>query len=171
MVYNGAALAIGTQPRRWEAWITTMKRITTLVLVLLALTLLALAGCDRPLDGNATPEPGAPLLILERTGGIAGLEDKLVIGAGGEYYLSRRGRQDRIGQLSEAQSAQLDEWLQRFGPLTLRFEDNPGGPDSLLHEWVWDGVGQIAASETQQQVMFEWTLNLLDELSRAPDAE
>lgn len=148
-----------------------MNRIARLVWVLLALVLVCLSACDSPGQGSATPEPGAPVLILERTGGIAGFEDKLVIGAGGEYYLARRGRQDRIGQLSEAQRAPLDDWLQQFGPLTLRFEDNPGGPDSLLHEMVWDGVGQLPASETQQKAIFDWALGLLDELGRAPEAE
>jgi hypothetical protein len=137
----------------------------------LALIVMGLASCDRPSQGIATPEPGAPVLILERTGGIAAFADKLVIGAGGEYYLSRRGYQDRIGQLGETQRAQLDDWQQRFGPLTLRFEDNPGGPDNMLHELVWDGVGQITASETQQQAIFEWALNLLAALSRAADVE
>jgi len=146
-----------------------MKRITTLLLILLGLTTIGLASCDRPPHGIGTPEPGAPLLILERTGGIAGFADKLVVGAHGEYYLSRRGRQDRIGQLSKAQRAQLNDWLQRFGPFTLRFEDNPGGPDSMLHELLWEGVGPIAPSETQQQAIFEWALSLLAELSQAPN--
>ncbi len=146
-----------------------MKRVTTLLLVLLALTVQA--GCDRPPGGIATPEPGAPVLILERTGGIAGFADKLVLGTNAEYYLSRRGHQDRIGQLGQAQRAQLDDWLQRFGPFTLRVEDNPGGPDSMLHELMWDGVGPIVASETQQQAILEWARNLLAELSGAPGLE
>ncbi len=146
-----------------------MKRIATLFLLLWALVVLA--GCDRPPRGTATPEPGAPLLILERIGGIAGFADKLVLGTRGEYYLSRRGQQDRIGQLSRTQRGQLDDWLQRFGPFTVRFEDNPGGPDSMLHELVWDGVGPITPSDTQQQAMFEWAINLLAELSRLPDLE
>ena len=146
-----------------------MKRIATLVLLLWALVVLTC--CDRPPRGTATPEPGAPVLILERTGGIAGFADKLVLGTRGEYYLSRRGQLDRIGQLSRTQRGQLDDWLRRFGPFTLRFEDNPGGPDSMLHELMWDGVGPITPSDTQQQAMFEWAINLLADLSRLPDLE
>jgi hypothetical protein len=148
-----------------------MKSATTLLLLLLAVSMMGLAACDRPQHGSATPEPGAPVLILERTGGIAGFADKLVVGADGEYYLARRGRRDRIGQLNEEQRAQLDDWLQRFGPLTLRAEDNPGGPDSLLHELSWDGVGRLTASETQQQAMLECAVNLLADLGRVPNLE
>jgi hypothetical protein len=148
-----------------------MRKVTALLLVLSALTTMGLAGCDRPPRSTVTPAPGAPVLILERTGGIAGFADKLALGANREYYLSRRGHQDRIGQLSQAQRAQLDDWLQRFGPFTLRVEDNPGGPDSMLHELMWDGVGPIVASETQQQAILEWARNLLAELSGAPGLE
>ena len=69
-----------------------MKRRAMVISVLLVLTIALLSGCDGPPPVGPTSEPGAPLLVFERIGGIAGFQDKLVIGYGGEYYLERQGQ-------------------------------------------------------------------------------
>jgi hypothetical protein len=109
------------------------------------------------------------LLVFERIGGIAGFQDKLVIGYSGEYYLERQGQEERIGLLSKDRRAQLESWLEHFAPFTLRLEDNPGGPDNLLHQLVWTGRGAATANQTQQDEMLNWATRLLDELSAAAD--
>ena len=141
-----------------------LRRSIVMVSLLLAAVVLG-SGCDQPLSVLKTPEPGVPLLILERTGGIAGFQDKLVIGYGGEYYLTRSGQKERIGALSPDRLAQLETWARGFAPLTLRFEDNPSGPDNLIQQLIWIGLGTRTADEGQQQEMLAWAVNLLDELS------
>ncbi len=137
----------------------------SIILVSLLLAVLLGSGCDRRPSVPRTPEPGVPLLILERTGGIAGFQDKLVIGYGGEYHLTRGGQKERIGTLSPDRLAQLETWAQGLAPLTLRFEDNPSGPDNLIQQLMWTGLGTRTADEGQQQEMLAWAVNLLDELS------
>ncbi len=137
----------------------------SIIMVALLLAVVLGSGCDQPLSVPKPPEAGVPLLILERTGGIAGFQDKLVIGYGGEYYLTRSGQKERIGALSPDRLAELETWAQGFAPLTLRFEDNPSGPDNLIQQLVWTGLGTGAADKGQQQEMLAWAVNLLDELS------
>lgn len=137
----------------------------SIIMVSLLLAVVLGSGCDRPLSVPKTPEPGVPLLILERTGGIAGFQDKLVIGYGGAYYLTRSGQNERIGTLGPDRLAQLETWAQGFAPLTLRLEDNPSGPDNLIQQLTWTGLGTGTANKGQQQEMLAWALNLLDELS------
>lgn len=146
-----------------------MKRRAMFISVLLVLAIALLSGCDQAPPVRPTSEPGAPLLVFERIGGIAGFQDKLVIGYSGEYYLERQGQEERIGLLSKERRAQLENWLDHFAPLTLRLEDNPGGPDNLLHQLVWTGRGTATANHTQQDEMLNWATSLLDELSAAAD--
>jgi len=105
------------------------------------------------------------LLVFERLGGIAGFQDKLVIGSNGEYYLSRQGQEERIGSLSSERRTQLQSWLERLAPFTLRLEDNPAKPDNLVRQLVWIGLGRVTANQTQQQEMLKWASDVLAELS------
>jgi len=162
MVALGAHHALESAGRPGED--AVLRRLMAMVSLLLAAVVLG-SGCDRPLSVPKTPEPGVPLLIFERTGGIAGFQDKLVIGYGGEYYLSRSGQKERIGRLGPDELAQLETWAQGFAPLTLRFEDNPSGPDNLIQQLIWTGLGTGTADEEQQQEMLAWAVKLLDELS------
>jgi hypothetical protein len=108
-----------------------------------------------------------PVLIFERQGGIAGFQDKLVVGYGGEYYLSRGATGDRIGMLPSDRRMELQGWLDRLAPFTWKSEDNPGGPDSMVQVLVWAGLGTANADDAQQQELLDWAANLLQELSAA----
>jgi hypothetical protein len=141
-----------------------MKKHSLLLSVGITLLLALLSACDQP-RVRPTIEPGGVLLSFERTGGIAGFMDKLVIGAGGAYHLSRRGQPERIGALSSEQRAQLDTWQQRFSAFTLTLEDNPGGPDNMKHEAIWSGPGKAAPTQAEQRQVLDWAATLLGELS------
>ena len=143
-----------------------MRTRAAFVCTLLALALLLVSACDRSRPPVSTPEPGAPLLTFARSGGIAGFADRLVIGYGGEYYLTSRGGVERIGQLGAERRTQLRTWLERMAPLTLRMEDNPGGPDNMLHELLWSGQGKETATQAEQEEMLNWVTDLFVELSR-----
>ena len=141
-----------------------MKRYVLLLAVLCALLVPLLSGCDRRAPTPRT-EPGKPLLAFERTGGIAGFQDRLVIGYAGEYYL-KSGQVERIGSLSAERATQLRNWFVRLAPFTLRLEDNPGGPDNMVHQVTWTGLGKVTATQTEQQEILKWASDLLAELSK-----
>ncbi|MBM4431658.1 MAG: hypothetical protein FJ026_15140 [Chloroflexi bacterium] len=142
-----------------------MKRSAITLGVLFLLCALLFGACDRPAAVRPTAEPGAVLLAFERTGGIAGFMDRLVVGYGGEYYLTSGGQVERIGLLSAERRGQLQTWLASFAPFTLRLEDNPGGPDNMVRGLVWAGLGRTNAGEAEQQEMLKWAGDLLAELS------
>nr|MBC7244340.1 hypothetical protein [Chloroflexota bacterium] len=143
-----------------------MKRSALLTVLCLSVVLL-FASCDQPRRSAVTP--GTPLLTFERSGGIAGFQDRLVIGYGGEYYFVRSGRPERIGSLRSEKYAQLEKWMERVAPFTLRLEDNPGGPDNLVRLLVWTGPGRAVPDEAQQREILNWASGLLDELTVSID--
>jgi hypothetical protein len=103
------------------------------------------------------------LLAFERTGGIAGFQDRLVIGNNGEYYLKTSGV-ERIGSLSADRVSQLRDWFTRLALFTLRLEDNPGGPDNMVHQVAWTGLGKQVATQAEQQQILKWGTELLASL-------
>ncbi len=135
------------------------------VLIISILSMVAVAsGCDRP----AQVLPGdndVPLLTWEQLGGFAGFQDRLVLGQGAEYYLSRASGLERIGSLSPEWQTQLDAWRGRFAPFTLTLQDNPGGPDNLTRQLLWAGLGTVQADDLQQQEILDWAFGLFTELS------
>jgi hypothetical protein len=142
-----------------------MRKWAILLLVGLVLAVLA-AGCDRPAGVRPGDQSTAPLLAFARTGGIAGFQDRLVIGYGGEYYLAQAG-QERIGPLSQERQDQLQAWREELAPFTLKLEDNPGGPDNMVRQLVWAGLGKANASEAKQQEILDWAGGLFFELNQA----
>jgi hypothetical protein len=140
-----------------------MKRSALLLGALCFLLVPLLSGCDRAAPAPQA-EPGKPLLTFERTGGIAGFQDRLVIGYSGEYYL-KSSRVERIGPLSAERTTQLHTWFVQLAPFTLRLEDNPGGPDNMVRQATWAGAGKATATQAEQQEILKWASDLLAELS------
>jgi len=140
-----------------------MKRFALLLTVLCLLFVPLLSACDRAAPAPQA-EPGTSLLTFERTGGIAGFQDRLVIGSAGEYYL-RQAAAERIGSLSVERSSQLRDWSARLAAFTLRLEDNPGGPDNMVRQVMWTGPGKATATQAEQQEILKWASDLLAELS------
>ncbi len=140
-----------------------MKKGIALAGVCLLLMMAVWTACDRPAPSHPAPEPGKPLLVFERQGGIAGFQDKLVIGYGGEYYLSLNGR-EHIGMLTAGLRAQLAGWIEGFAPFAIKLEDNPGGPDNLVRRLEWAGMGRLQASRSQQEEILDWAASMMHEL-------
>ena len=132
------------------------KQLVVLTLALLVIGLLC--SCDRP---RASPQAASePVLVLERTGGIAGFADHLVVGFDGQYYLSQR-QKEYIGSLSANSTVWLRDQYNRLAPFTLRLEDNPGGPDNMVRQVVWTGLGKQVATQAEQQEILNWSIDLL----------
>jgi hypothetical protein len=141
-----------------------MKRSALLLGALCLLFVSLLSGCDRAAPAPQA-EPGKSLLTFERSGGIAGFQDRLVIGYSGEYYL-KSSQVERIGSLSAERTTQLRNWFVHLAPFTLRLEDNPGGPDNMVRQATWAGLGKVTATEAEQQEIQKWASDLLAELSK-----
>lgn len=140
-----------------------MKRTALVLAVVCVLVMPWLCGCDRQ-PPTPQSEPGKPLLAFERSGGIAGFQDRLVIGYAGEFYL-RSGQVERIGSLSAESATQLRTWFVRLAPFTLRLEDNPGGPDNMVRQVAWTGLGKVTATQAEQQQILKWAGDVLAALS------
>jgi hypothetical protein len=134
-------------------------RLARLAAVLLLIALLC--SCDRP---RSSPQSASePVLVLERSGGIAGFMDHLVVGFDGQYYLSQQ-QKEYIGSLSADSTAWLREQYNRLAPFTLRLEDNPGGPDNMVRQVAWTGLGKQVATQAEQQELLRWGTDLLASL-------
>ena len=136
------------------------RRLVKLAAALLLIVLLC--SCDRP---RGSPQSASePVLVLERSGGIAGFMDHLVVGFDGQYYLSQR-QKEFIGSLSADSTAWLRERYNRLASFTLRLEDNPGGPDNMVRQVTWAGLGKTAATQAEQEQILQWAGDLLAELT------
>ena len=140
-----------------------MKRHRALCCTVLLLSSALLHACDQP-GAPPTAEPGAVLLTFERIGGIAALDDRLAVAAGGEYHLARRGQPERLGTLGAERRGQLQSWAGHFAAFALTLEDNPNGPDNMKRRVVWAGEGKTMPNEAEQHAVLDWAAALLDEL-------
>jgi hypothetical protein len=142
-----------------------MKRLVTGMLLMALLA--AAAGCDTPGDTLPAPASGKVVLNYARIGGIAGFQDRLVIGASGEYYLTQ-GAREAIGSISSSRRKVLDNWRAQYAPFTLTLEDNPGGPDNMKRQVAWTGDGKTVATDAEQRQMLDWAAALMQELTTKP---
>jgi hypothetical protein len=142
-----------------------MRRTATWVGIVLLVAASVLGACDRPDAYHATPANDLVLLTFEQQGGIAGFEDKLILGHGGEYYLVREGSTERIGSLQPERRGQLEGWREGVAAFRLKLQDNPGGPDNLVRQLVWAGQGSSQPTEAQQREILDWATQLMGELS------
>ncbi len=138
------------------------RRLGTWLVVLMMIGLLT--GCRAQPVPTPSVQPAPPLLVFSRLGGIAGFQDRLVIGERGQYYLVQSGR-ELLGSLSTDRQAQLDRWRAQFAPFTLRFEDNPNGPDNMVREVSWTGTGPRVPGAAEQEEIFAWAAQCLAEFS------
>lgn len=95
------------------------------------LSALPIAGCAAPAARPVT----APLVQYQRTGGIAGFDDQLVIAADGQATLTRRGATSTF-TLDKAALAGLTEALDKAGFAGLQAEYLPTGQGADLFDYV-----------------------------------
>jgi hypothetical protein len=70
------------------------------------------------------PEASGALVVFQRTGGIAGVDDTLIVRPDGQYTITRRDGVRKQGALTAAEQAALRAVLAGFDALPT---DNPGG--------------------------------------------
>ena len=114
-------------------------------------------------DQAEAPAQGSegPILTFNISGGVIGFCDELIINPGGAYLLRLCDGQELTGELGQADRVSLESWYENLSDINLTFEDNPGGADSLKTALTFDGQGEVAADERQQQVIYEWVNGLV----------
>lgn len=96
---------------------------------LYAIALAAIAGC-------ASVSSQAPALVeYQRSGGIAGREDRLVVNSDGSVHLYRRGAVSEF-KVNGDTLARLRQLLEAIRFDTLRAEYRPSRPGADLFEYV-----------------------------------
>lgn len=122
-----------------------------------------------PALSNSTPKaaalaaPAGPVLNFKLTGGIVGFCDDLTLDAAGNYALRRACAQpaEITGTLTPPDLAMHNSWVQKLASFQLKSEDNPGGPDNMAMELVFNGQGTTQADEVQKRAILDWVNSLL----------
>ncbi len=114
-------------------------------------------------DGTSV-QPASLALTWHREGGIAGFCDDLLVYRSGEVVAYQCGT-EAVAQgtlaatLPEAEAAQFNAWLARYGPVSV-VQDDGAVADSMLVTMNLTGIGTEQASEAEQAAMVEWAQNL-----------
>lgn len=91
------------------------------------------------------PATPAPLVTYGRQGGIAGVDDTVIVMTDGSYTIRQRGTAERRGRLTGSQLAHLRQVLEaaKFGQIP---PVNPGRPGADLYTYhvVYDGREVLA---------------------------
>jgi hypothetical protein len=172
-------------------------RYKHLVAVLALLALLLAAGCDsdegdEPLfDGDPTegPEPGptanlegdtefasgnpvVPAITWQRSGGIAGICQRLLIDRDETFGLENCETEEMIGggELPAEAIAYLGELGARFGEFEWEFVAPSGSADMFEDRYSFAGVGTEQPAEEEMVALNEYLGTLAAELATAaPD--
>ena len=121
------------------------------------------------------PAPGS--LAWERSGGIAGLCQQLVIQVDGTFVLSDtcRSAAPQTGRLTQAQAAQLRSWLGTYSSFVWSTPDQPGTADMFQIKVEFQGSGNTSAPDAVQsmivQTVTEWASALMVPAATAPAPE
>lgn len=125
-----------------------------------------LATCGGPPRGTAA---GSQVLVeYRRTGGIAGLDDHLVIASDGQATLARKGGQRETFAVEKDTLANLREILDEVGFFELEDEYRPERliPDALSYQITYQQGGRRHTVETTDGSIPEEVMPILDELNQ-----
>lgn len=111
-------------------------------------------------------------IVWERSGGIAGICQRLTIQFDGIYDLADCINEHTLskGELSNQQWNQLSEWLQTYATFEYRSEIPEGSADMFVDGYVFNGRGdQVPPSETQEEINAQLA-GLATELTSPPES-
>lgn len=120
---------------------------------------------------QTAPAGDEAVITFTISGGIIGFCDELTVFAGGDYRLRSCNDPEIQSSLDQADRALVQEWHQNLADFDMEFEDNPGRPDNLATELVFNGVGSTEADDIQKQIVFDWVNGLVLRLRPQPVAE
>ena len=149
-----------------------MRRRLLALLALPMLILLSACGPGRTPSATATPSPGPKtgpvqegMIIWERSGGIAGICQRLTIQPGGGYRLEDclRVSPVRDGTLPKEKLERLTQWLDQCGA----FEWNPPQPpgaDQFMDRYTFGGRGRRSPSDAERAEINDYLAQLTADL-------
>lgn len=145
-----------------------MRFILALMLLLI---MAALTACGTPAGGNATPTATAEeAIVWERSGGIAGICQRLTIEFAGQYVLTDcvNDRSLSAGQLPGDSWNQLSQWLETYGNFEFQAELPEGSADMFADEYLFNGRGDQVPGIEKQQEINEYLSVLATDLASPP---
>ncbi|MBI5934548.1 MAG: hypothetical protein HY867_12660 [Chloroflexi bacterium] len=114
-----------------------------------------------------TELPDGALLAWERTGGIAGFCDKVMIDAAYQVAVYNcRGDVESTFALTETQRAQLDGWLEAYQPIDY-IQADPPVPDAMRVTLSLTGRGSEAADDAAIQAILQFASDLQTQASNS----
>jgi hypothetical protein len=120
-------------------------------------------------DGSQV-RPATILMTWKREGGIAGFCDHLTVYLSGEVLASSCNNTQFAGErlidaLSQAEIAQLDDWLQSYGNVSIDASDPKGVADGMIVTLEFMGLGnQETVSTANEQQLLEFAQSLYQKL-------
>ncbi|MEK7312632.1 MAG: hypothetical protein AAB382_11725, partial [Chloroflexota bacterium] len=117
-------------------------------------------------DGSIV-RPATLALRWHREGGIAGFCDDLIVYASGEVHAIGCKASDGIAAdslravLSEAEMNQFNEWMTKFGAVTVKFED-PAVADQMKVSLSLYGSGDGQPTEAERQAIVTFAQTVYD---------
>lgn len=117
-------------------------------------------------DGSRV-QPATLALIWARDGGIAGFCDRLTVFLSGEVYGNRcnsqeAGRMSAFSSLlTPEQRAQFDDWIARYGQITIDTSDPKNVSDRMTVTLAFFGTGSrtsVQSSDSQEMMEFAQAL-------------
>ena len=112
--------------------------------------------------------PASVALSWQRTGGIAGFNDSLMVYASGEIHGDWNGgsQDSTLSALSADQQAQLQGWLTKFGSVSAQHSDPANASDQMSTSFMLLGSGSGQPSADEQQAMLDWAQTVLSGLEK-----
>ncbi len=128
-----------------------------------------LATCGAPSGPPSDRSTGGEVLVeYWRTGGIAGLDDHLVIRANGEAALEQKGGQQETFTLDQSTLSSLQQTLNEAGFFELDSQYRPPRtiPDAFQYRITYQREGRRHTVETTDGAVPEELVPVLDELNQ-----
>jgi hypothetical protein len=130
------------------------------------LTLLAgvlLVACSPQPQAQATPS--GPVVVWERSGGIAGICQRFRIAAGGAFILEdcSDNRVINEGRLSQEQWEELAGLLAQYNAFEYNFNPPQGSADMFTDKYTFSGTGDKIPSPEVQVAINEYLAELATE--------
>jgi hypothetical protein len=144
--------------------------------VLILILLLAACVPASPTMSIPTPEtptelPDGVLLEWQRTGGIAGFCDKVVVDAAYRVSVYNcRGEVESTFPLTKTQRAPLDAWLETYQPIYFNQSD-PAVADAMTVSLTFAGRGDQTATDEVIQSMLRFASELAAQANLNPPPE
>jgi hypothetical protein len=139
--------------------------------------LLFLSACGSASTFNGAPQPTSPPLggsssqspgvVWERSGGIAGMCQKLTLQANGSYLLEncRDGTQIAKGTLSADQLDTLNGYLSQYSKIQWSSTAPAGSADMFVDQYTLYGSGGQTPSPSEETAINEFLANLAGQLA------